>query len=235
MKNGVIFAPVKKWHDRVIHLNKASIMRSLIGKKAPAVKATAVVDGNRIVNGFSLDQYEGQKYVVLFFYPMDFTFVCPTELHAFQEKLPEFEARNVQVVGCSVDSEYSHLAWLSQPKNKGGIQGVTYPIIADKTKTISENYGVLGGEYLSGDEEELLFEGAPVAYRGLFLIDRSGVVRHIVINDLPLGRSVDEVLRMVDALQHFEEYGEVCPANWAKGRDAMNATGEGVSDYLSKH
>ena len=119
-------------------------MRSLIGKKAPAIKATAVVDGNRIENGFSLDRYEGQKYVVLFFYPMDFTFVCPTELHAFQEKLPEFEARNVQVVGCSVDSEYSHLAWLNQPKNKGGIQGVTYPIIADTTKTISENYGVLG-------------------------------------------------------------------------------------------
>ena len=166
---------------------------------------------------------------------MDFTFVCPTELHAFQEKLPEFEARNVQVVGCSVDSEYSHLAWLNQPKNKGGIQGVTYPIIADTTKTISENYGVLGGEYLAGDDEELLFEGAPVAYRGLFLIDRSGVVRHMVINDLPLGRNVDEVLRMVDALQHFEEYGEVCPANWAKGREAMNATDEGVSDYLSKH
>lgn len=112
---------------------------------------------------------------------------------------------------------------------------MTYPIIADTTKTISENYGVLGGEYLAGDDEELLFEGAPVAYRGLFLIDRSGVVRHMVINDLPLGRNVDEVLRMVDALQHFEEYGEVCPANWAKGREAMNATDEGVSDYLSKH
>lgn len=210
-------------------------MRSLIGKKVPAIKATAVMDGNRIENGFSLDRYEGQKYVVLFFYPMDFTFVCPTELHAFQEKLPEFEARNVQVVGCSVDSEYSHLAWLNQPKNKGGIQGVTYPIIADTTKTISENYGVLAGEYMAGDEDELLFDGAPVAYRGLFLIDRSGIVRHMVINDLPLGRNVDEVLRMVDALQHFEEFGEVCPANWAKGREAMSATDAGVSEYLSKH
>ena len=211
-------------------------MKSLIGKKAPAIRATAVVNGNEIVQDFTLGQYEGKKYVVLFFYPMDFTFVCPTELHAFQEKLGEFEARGVQVVGCSVDSEYSHLAWLGQPRNRGGIEGVKYPIIADTTKTISENYGVLGGEYLSGEEDELLFEGgAPVAYRGLFLIDKGGIVRHMVINDLPLGRSVDEVLRMVDALQHFEEYGEVCPANWAKGKEAMSATGAGVSDYLSRH
>ena len=213
-----------------------SDMKTLIGKKAPAVRAAAVVNGNEIVQDFTLSQYEGQKYVVLFFFPMDVTFGCPTELHACQEKLGEFEARGVQVVGCSVDSEYSHLAWLSQPKNKGGIEGVKYPIIADTTKTISENYGVLGGEYLSGEEDELLFEGgAPVAYRGLFLIDKSGIVRHMVINDLPLGRNVDEVLRMVDALQHFEEYGEVCPANWAQGKEAMNATGEGVSEYLSKH
>lgn len=211
-------------------------MRTLIGKKAPAIEnAAAVVDGNKIVNNFSLSQYEGKKYVVLFFYPMDFTFVCPTELHAFQAKLGEFEARGVQVVGCSVDSEYSHHAWLSRPKNQGGIEGVTYPIIADTTKTISENYGVLGGEYMSDDEGELAFEGNPVAFRGLFLIDKNGIVRHMVINDLPLGRNVDEVLRMVDALQHFEEYGEVCPANWAKGKDAMNATDEGVSAYLSKH
>lgn len=210
-------------------------MRTLIGKKAPVVKATAVVDGNRIVENFSLSQYEGKKYVVLFFYPMDFTFVCPTELHAFQEKIGEFESRGVQVVGCSVDSEYSHLAWLGQPKNKGGIEGIKYPIIADTTKTVSENYGVLGGEYMAGEDEELVFEGAPVAYRGLYLIDKEGIVRHMVINDLPLGRNVDEVIRMVDALQHFEENGEVCPANWAKGKEAMNATGSGVADYLSKH
>lgn len=210
-------------------------MRTLIGKKAPAVKATAVVDGNRIVENFTLSQYEGKKYVVLFFYPMDFTFVCPTELHAFQEKIGEFESRGVQVVGCSVDSEYSHLAWLGQPKGKGGIEGVKYPIIADTTKTVSENYGVLGGEYMEGEDEELIFEGAPVAYRGLYLIDKEGIVRHMVINDLPLGRNVDEVIRMVDALQHFEENGEVCPANWAKGKEAMNATGSGVADYLSKH
>lgn len=210
-------------------------MKTLIGKKAPAINATAVVDGNKIVSNFTLSQYEGSKYVVLFFYPMDFTFVCPTELHAFQEKMGEFEARGVQVVGCSVDSEYSHLAWLSQPKNKGGIEGVKYPIIADSSKTISENYGVLGGEYMADENDELMYEGKPVAYRGLFLIDKSGIVRHMVINDLPLGRNVDEVIRMVDALQHFEEYGEVCPANWAKGKDAMNATDAGVSEYLSKH
>lgn len=210
-------------------------MRSLIGKKAPAINAPAVVNGHEIVQNFSLDQYEGDKYVVLFFYPMDFTFVCPTELHAFQEKLGEFEARDVQVVGCSVDSEHSHFAWLSQPKNRGGIEGVKYPIIADATKTIAENYGVLGGEYMEDEDGELTFEGAPVAYRGLFLIDKAGIVRHITINDMPLGRNVDEVLRVVDALQHFEANGEVCPANWTKGKDAMQATGEGVSDYLSKH
>ncbi len=210
-------------------------MRTLVGKKAPAINATAVVNGNEIVQNFSLDRYEGKKYVVLFFYPMDFTFVCPTELHAFQDKIAEFEARDVQVIGCSVDSEHSHFAWLNTPKKKGGIEGVTYPLIADSTKTISENYGVLGGEYMSGDEGELLFEGAPVSYRGLFLIDKAGIVRHMVINDMPLGRNVDEVLRMVDALQHFEEFGEVCPANWSKGKDAMSATGEGVADYLSRH
>lgn len=210
-------------------------MRTLVGQKAPAINAMAVVNGCEIVNNFNLGQFEGKKHVVLFFYPMDFTFVCPTELHAFQEKLAEFEARGVQVVGCSVDSEYSHLAWLAQPKNKGGIEGVKYPIIADTTKVISENYGVLAGEYMSEETGELAFCGAPVSYRGLFLIDKSGVVRHMVINDLPLGRNVDEALRMVDALKHFEEFGEVCPANWSKGSDAMSATGEGVASYLSKH
>jgi len=163
---------------------------------------------------------------------MDFTFVCPTELHAFQEKLEEFEKRNVAVVGCSVDSEYSHFAWLQQPKNKGGIQGVTYPLVADFSKTISSDYGVLASEY-NLEDGCLTVEGAPVAYRGLFLIDKEGKIRHYVINDLPLGRNVDEAIRIVDALQHFEENGEVCPANWAKGKDAMKATNEGVSNYLS--
>ncbi|KAI4469306.1 thioredoxin peroxidase [Holotrichia oblita] len=210
-------------------------MRSLIGRPAPVVSTPAVINGNEIVSDFTLEQYKGRAMVVLFFYPMDFTFVCPTELHAFQDKLDQFEERGVQVVGCSVDSEYSHLAWLQQPKKKGGIEGVTYPIMADFTKTISENFGVLAGSYLADEDDNLIYEGKPVAYRGLFLIDREGIVRHCVINDLPLGRSIDEALRMVDALLHFEEYGEVCPANWAKGTEAMKATGEGVSEYLSKH
>nr|WP_320058601.1 peroxiredoxin [uncultured Bacteroides sp.] len=210
-------------------------MRSLIGKQAPKFSAAAVVNGNEIVADFSLEQYKGKKAVVFFFYPMDFTFVCPTELHAFQEKLAEFEKRNVAVVGCSVDSEYSHLAWLQTPKNEGGIHGVTYPVVADFSKSISESFGVLAGAYAPDENGNWVCTGAPVAYRGLFLIDKEGVVRHSVINDLPLGRSVDEALRMVDALQHFEEFGEVCPANWTKGQDALKATESGVADYLSNH
>lgn len=210
-------------------------MRSLIGKQAPKFSAAAVVNGHEIVDNFSLEQYKGNKYVVFFFYPMDFTFVCPTELHAFQEKLAEFEKRNVAVVGCSVDSQHSHFAWLNTPKNQGGIQGVTYPIVADLSKSISESFGVLAGSYAPDENGNWVCEGTPVAYRGLFLIDKEGVVRHSVINDLPLGRSVDEAIRVVDALQHIEEFGEVCPANWSKGKDALKATEDGVASYLSKH
>lgn len=210
-------------------------MDSLIGKKAPAFKAKAVINGCEIVENFSLEQYRGKKYVVFFFYPMDFTFVCPTELHAFQERMADFEERGVALVACSVDSECSHFSWLQQDKNKGGIKGVKYPIVADDTKLISFDYGVLAGKYGKNDERGLYFDGAPVSYRGLFLIDKEGVVRHSVINDLPLGRSVDEAIRMVDALIHFEKYGEVCPANWHQGKEAMKATNEGVSDYLSKN
>lgn len=222
-------------YENIKYTIHISNMKALIGKKAPEFHAPAVINGNQIVEDFSLEQYLGKKYVVLFFYPMDFTFVCPTELHAFQEKLGEFEKRDVAVVGCSVDSEFSHFAWLNQDKNKGGIHGVKYPIVADFSKTIAENYGVLAADYLTNEEGELVATGAPVAYRGLFLIDKEGKIRHYVINDLPLGRNVDEAIRMVDALQHFEEFGEVCPANWSKGKDAMKATNEGVSGYLSKH
>ena len=210
-------------------------MCTLVGKKAPSFKAVAVVNGNDFVEDFSLDQFVGQKYVVFFFYPMDFTFVCPTEILAFQAKLAEFEKRNVAVVGCSVDSQFSHWAWLNTEKNNGGIKGVKFPLVADFSKTIAENYGVLAGEYQVNEEGESSFVGAPVAYRGLFLIDKKGVVRHQLVNDLPLGRNVDEALRMVDALAHFEEFGEVCPANWKEGDDAMNASAEGVASYLSKH
>lgn len=210
-------------------------MRSLIGRKAPDFNAMAVVKGHEIVPDFSLSQYLGKKHVVFFFYPMDFTFVCPTELHAFQEKLAEFEKRGVEVVGCSVDSEYSHYSWLQMDKKEGGIKGVTYPIVSDFSKSISESFGVLAGCYKEDGSGNWICEGAPVAYRGLFLIDKEGLIRHCVINDLPLGRSVEEVIRMVDALRHFEEYGEVCPANWSKGKEAMKATEEGVSGYLSHH
>ena len=210
-------------------------METLIGKKAPAFEANAVINGTEIVEGFNLEQYIGKKHVVFFFYPLDFTFVCPTELLAFQKKIEEFEKKNVAVVGCSVDSEFSHFAWLNTELNDGGIKGVKYPLVADLSKTIAENYGVLAGEYDYDENGQASFNGAPVAYRGLFLIDKKGIVRHSVINDLPLGRSVDEALRMVDALKHFEDYGEVCPANWKEGDDAMAATQEGVAEYLSTH
>ncbi|HNW50726.1 MAG TPA: peroxiredoxin [Prolixibacteraceae bacterium] len=210
-------------------------MNTLVGKKAPVFSSKAVVNGFEFVDDFSLSQYVGNKYVVFFFYPMDYTFVCPTEILAFQNKLAEFEKRGVAVVGCSVDSEFSHWAWLNTEKKNGGIKGVTFPLVADFSKTISMNYGVLAGEYDYNEEGEAVFNGAPVAYRGLFLIDKEGVVRHAVINDLPLGRNVDEALRMVDALKHFEEFGEVCPANWKEGEVAMKATADGVASYLSAH
>ncbi|MBS1615894.1 MAG: peroxiredoxin [Bacteroidetes bacterium] len=209
-------------------------MKVLTGKKAPIFQAEAVVNGVEFVDNFSLGQYLGKKNVVFFFYPMDFTFVCPTELIAFQEKLAEFEARNTVVVACSTDTKFSHFAWLNTERNRGGIQGVQYPIVADHSKMIAINYGVLAGEY-SQSENGLSFEGNPVAYRGLFLIDKEGIVRHQVVNDLPLGRSVDETLRMVDALNFHEENGEVCPANWNQGKEGLKATSEGIAEYLSSH
>jgi peroxiredoxin (alkyl hydroperoxide reductase subunit C) len=208
-------------------------MSVLVGKPAPFFSAKAV-KGETMIENFSLDQYLGEKYVVLFFYPKDFTFVCPTELHRFQEEIEEFEKRNVAVVGCSTDTEFAHWAWLQTPKNKGGIQGVNYPIVADTNKTISNDYDVLAGEYTNDEEGNLAVEGEMVAYRGLFLIDRDGLVRHQVVNDMPLGRSIKECIRVIDALQHFEQHGEVCPMDWQKGDDAMTATHEGVAGYLSK-
>ena len=208
---------------------------SLVGKKAPSFNAGAVLNGDEIVESFSLDQYLGEKYVIFFFYPKDYTFVCPTELHAFQAKLAEFEKRGAAVVACSTDTEESHWSWLQMPKGKGGIEGVTYPIVADVAKTIATNYGVLGGEYNYNESGELVFEGAPIAYRGVFLIDKEGIVRHETINFFPIGRNVDEELRTLDAWIHNEKFGEVCPANWTEGEEAMSATFDGVADYLSKN
>jgi peroxiredoxin (alkyl hydroperoxide reductase subunit C) len=192
-------------------------MSVLTGRQAPNFKAEAVVNGD--FKEVSLSDYKG-KNVVLFFYPLDFTFVCPTELHAFQEKADEFAKRNTVVLGCSIDSKFSHYAWLNTPKNQGGISGVAYPLISDLHRTIARDYDVLSD--------------AGVSYRGLFIIDKNGIVRHQLVNDLPLGRSVDEVLRTLDALEHHEKYGEVCPANWSKGKEAMKATKEDVSKYLAK-
>lgn len=190
----------------------------LVGKPAPYFKAKAVVKG-AVIEDFSLKDFLG-RYVVFFFYPLDFTFVCPTELHAFQEKAAEFEKRNAHVIGCSIDSWHSHYAWLNTPKNKGGIAGVEYPLVSDLNKSISRDYHVLNEE-----------EG--IAYRGQYLIDRQGIVRHQLINDLPLGRSVEEVLRLLDALLFHEEHGEVCPANWKRGAKSMKPTQEGLVSYYN--
>jgi len=210
-------------------------MSVLVGRKAPSFSAPAVVNGGEIVNDYSLDQFIGKNHVLLFFYPKDFTFVCPSELHAFQAKLGEFEARGVKVVAASTDTPESHWGWLQVPKQKGGIQGITYPLIADQTKTVTEAFGIMAGEYDFDDEGNTIATGPMIAYRGLFLIDKEGTVMHQLVNNLPLGRNVDEALRMVDALQFFEENGEVCPANWTKGDDGMTATMDGVADYLTAH
>ncbi len=191
-------------------------MTVLVGKYAPEFKAKAVFENE--IKEISLSDYAG-RYVVLFFYPLDFTFVCPTEMHAFQEKHEDFKKRGIELLACSVDSEFSHLAWLNTPKDQGGIKGVKYGIITDLGGHIAEEYDVLSEDN--------------VAYRAVFLIDDKGMVRHQLVNDLPLGRSVDEVLRTVDALKHVEQHGEVCPANWSEGKTAMKATHEGVAEYLS--
>ncbi|MBL0048787.1 MAG: peroxiredoxin [Bacteroidetes bacterium] len=208
-------------------------MKVLVGKKAPMFTEDAVINGNDFAENFSLKQYLGKKNVVFFFYPMDFTFVCPTELIAFQKHLKDFEERDTVLVACSTDSKYSHWAWLNTDQNKGGIKGVTYPIVADLSKMISMQYGVLAGNYSLDAENNIQFSGNPVAFRGLFLIDKKGTVRHQVINDLPLGRSVHEALRMVDALNFNEENGEVCPADWESGKSGLQTTAAGIADYLT--
>ncbi len=194
-------------------------MCTLVTKPAPDFKAQAVMPDN-MFEDIQLSSFKG-KYVILFFYPLDFTFVCPTELIAFNRKLDEFKQRNTEVIGVSVDSAFSHLAWKNTPVNEGGIGDVQYPIVSDLTKQISRDYGILINE--------------SIALRGLFLIDKEGIVRHAVINDLPLGRSIDEALRMVDSLQFHEKYGDVCPANWKAGEEGMKPTHEGVASYLSKN
>ena len=195
-------------------------MCSLVTSEAPDFAAQAVMPDNSFAE-LKLSSYRG-KYVVLFFYPLDFTFVCPSEIVAFDAALAKFEQKNTQVIGVSVDSHYTHLAWKNTPRKEGGIGPIKYPLVADLTKQISKDYGV----YL---------ENGGIALRGLFLIDKEGVVRHSLVNDLPIGRSVDEALRVLDALQFHEQHGDVCPANWHAGEEAMHATAEGVASYLAKH
>lgn len=186
-------------------------MPTLIGKKAPAFSTKAVIDGGKIVDNFSLDQFIDKKYVVLFFYTKDFSGICPSELYDFQERIDEFNSRGVEVIGCSTDSEESHQAFLNLEKENGGIKGVTYPIISDNTKTICSNYGTLAGDYELDEENQLVATGPMISFRGLFLIDKKGVVQHQLINHFTIVRDVKEVLRVVDALKYFEEKGEFCP------------------------
>jgi len=195
-------------------------MAVLVGKQAPDFTATAVL-GNNDIEEITFSAYTRGKYAVVFFYPLDFTFVCPSELIAFGNRLEEFKKRNVEVIGVSIDSQYTHLAWKNTPIEKGGIGQVGYPLVADIKHEICRAYDVEAG--------------AGVAYRGSFLIDKAGVVRHQVVNDLPLGRNIDEMLRMVDALQFTEEHGEVCPAGWNKGKAGMKADASGVAQYLAEH
>ena len=192
---------------------------SLVTKQAPEFEAETVMPNNSFEK-ISLSSFRG-KYVLVFFYPLDFTFVCPSEILAFNRQVDDFNAKNCEILGISVDSVYTHLAWKNTPVDQGGIGPIRFPLVSDMSKSISEDYGVL------------LEDG--VSLRGLFLIDKDGIVRHELVNDLPLGRNVDEALRVIDALQFFEEHGDVCPANWRPGDEAMKPTPEGVAEYLAKH
>jgi peroxiredoxin (alkyl hydroperoxide reductase subunit C) len=193
----------------------------LVTKKAPDFTAKAVLANGQIVDNFNLYENIGEKGAVLFFYPLDFTFVCPSEIIAFSKRIEEFEKRGVSVIGCSVDSQFSHFAWRETAIENGGIGRVKFPLVADLSKSISRDYDVLFGE--------------SVALRGSFLLDKDGTIRHAVINDLPLGRNIDEMLRMIDAMIFTNEHGEVCPAGWVKGDEGMKDTTTGVAEYLSKN
>ncbi|HHD77281.1 MAG TPA: peroxiredoxin [Campylobacteraceae bacterium] len=193
----------------------------LVTNKAPDFTATAVLGDNTIVEDFELSENLGENGAVLFFYPLDFTFVCPSEIIAFDHRLEEFKSRGIEVIGCSVDSHFTHLAWKNTPVSEGGIGQVKYPLVADLTKKIAKKYDVLFNK--------------SIALRGSFLIDKNRIVRHAVINDLPLGRNIDEMIRMIDAMLFTDEHGEVCPAGWHKGEEGMKADTEGVAEYLAKH
>lgn len=195
-------------------------MSVLVGREAPDFTAQAVMPDNSIQADFNLKSFAKGKYAILFFWPLDFTFVCPSEIIAFDNRVDEFKKRGAEIIGISVDSQYTHYAWKNTPVDKGGIGNIRFPLVADLTKSIARAYDVLTGD--------------AVAFRGTFLIDKKGMVRHQLVNDLPLGRNVDETLRTLDALIFHEEHGEVCPANWKKGEKGMTATAEGVASYLKE-
>jgi len=211
---------------------------SFVGKKFPNITVPAISEmGDELQINVFEEATKNNKKVLLFWYPKDFTFVCPTELHAFQEALPEFEKRNTMVVGASCDTNEVHFAWLNTPKDNGGIEGVSYPILADTTRNLSSVLGILdidSSDY-SEEFETYLYNGSNVTYRATYLIDEEGTVFHESVNHMRLGRNVNEYIRLIDAFTHVQEKGEVCPANWEEGKDAMNATRDGVADYLKSH
>jgi peroxiredoxin (alkyl hydroperoxide reductase subunit C) len=197
-------------------------MSVLVGKPAPDFTASAVLPDGDIVNDFTLSRHLAGSYGVVFFWPLDFTFVCPSEILAYDHRAPALQKLGAKLIGVSIDSEFTHNAWRNTPVKDGGLGSVTFPMVADKTKSIAKAYGVL-------------LDDAGVALRGTFLIDKNGIVRHQLVNDLPLGRNADEAVRMVEALQFHEQYGEVCPAGWRPGDKGMKATPDGVASYLRDH
>ncbi|OAB29386.1 peroxiredoxin (alkyl hydroperoxide reductase subunit C) [Flavobacterium fryxellicola] len=211
---------------------------SLVGKKFPSIAVDAISEmGDNLKINIFEEATNNNKKVLLFWYPKDFTFVCPTELHAFQAALPEFEKRNTLVIGASCDTNEVHFAWLNTAKNNGGIEGVTYPILADTNRNLSNILGILDIESTGYSEEtdSIIIEGSNVTYRATYLIDETGKIFHESVNDMPLGRNVNEYLRMVDAYTHVQEKGEVCPANWEAGQEAMSADRQSTAEYLSLH
>jgi peroxiredoxin (alkyl hydroperoxide reductase subunit C) len=209
---------------------------AMVGKKFPSVSIDAMSEmGDDLKINIFEEAVNKKSKVLLFWYPKDFTFVCPTELHAFQEALPEFAKRNTLVIGASCDTNEVHFAWLNTAKDNGGIEGVTYPLLADTHRQLADILGILDQEIEYTEEGDAIFSGSNVTYRATYLVDETGKVFHESVNDMPLGRNVKEYLRLIDAYSHVQTHGEVCPANWEEGKDAMNANREGVASYLSGH
>lgn len=209
---------------------------ALVGKKFPSIEIDAMSEmGDNLKIDVLKEAINNKSKVLLFWYPKDFTFVCPTELHAFQEALPEFKKRNTIVIGASCDSNEVHFAWLNTPKDQGGIEGITYPILADTHRILADKLGILDADYEYGENDEIKFTGSNVSYRATYLIDEEGTVFHESVNHMPVGRNVQEYLRLVDAYTHVQKHGEVCPANWEEGKEAMEANRTSVASYLSNN